>query len=241
MRLLAIQHILDSDVGRLIPKGATLAEIGPGLGDGASFLSHQLQAEKYYLIEIAEQAQQALKTRFGEQDKFALLQDMRLLPEPVDGLFLFEVAEHIENDQAFFDDAFQAIKPEGAILGSVPAFQSKWQKVDEAAGHVRRYEREALQSKLAAAGFQNIQIVGYGFPITNLLYPIRQLYYSRKKIAVTSKEKSEATQKSGTDRKAVEWINSKLVVAGLKPFSRLQTLRLLEKLSDGFIFFAQRP
>ncbi len=35
-------------------------------------------------------------------------------------------------------------------------------------GHVRRYERQALRALMEGAGFEDIRIVNYGFPITEL-------------------------------------------------------------------------
>ena len=62
--------------------------------------------------------------------------------------------EHIENDQAIFNLFFEKLKPEGKVFLYVPAFQFLWTKMDDAVGHVRRYQRQDLEQKLILAGFE---------------------------------------------------------------------------------------
>ena len=91
-----------------------------------------------------------------------------LEPEAFDYLFAFEVLEHIEEDAAVLAHWSRYLKTGGKILLSVPAHQGKYGRSDELVGHVRRYEKQELRRLLEGAGFADIQIVNYGFPVTEL-------------------------------------------------------------------------
>jgi len=102
-------------------------------------------------------------------DRMVVVDDLAALPDSsFDYLLAFEVLEHIEHDAQVLRDWVRHLKPGGRILVSVPAHQRKYGRSDELVGHVRRYEKAALHALLAGAGFEDIRIVNYGFPITEL-------------------------------------------------------------------------
>ncbi len=88
--------------------------------------------------------------------------------EAFDYLFAFEVLEHIEADLDVLSAWATHLKPGGRLLISVPAHQRKYGRSDELVGHVRRYEKAQLRELLETAGFKNVKIINYGFPITEL-------------------------------------------------------------------------
>lgn len=81
----------------------------------------------------------------------------------------FEVLEHIEADEAVLADWTSWLAPGGTLLLSVPAHQDRWNARDVWAGHVRRYERADLVSKVRQAGLELESIECYGFPLANFL------------------------------------------------------------------------
>lgn len=85
-----------------------------------------------------------------------------------DYLFAFEVLEHIEDDLPVLRDWAECLKSGGHLLVSVPAHQRKYGKSDALAGHVRRYEKDQLRVLLESAGFIDVRIVNYGYPVTEL-------------------------------------------------------------------------
>lgn len=85
-----------------------------------------------------------------------------------DYLFAFEVLEHIDADLEVLRDWMRYLKSGGRILVSVPAHARKFGRSDVLVGHVRRYEKEALRSLLEDAGVADIEIINYGYPITEL-------------------------------------------------------------------------
>src|SRR5262249_43810635 len=67
---------------------------------------------------------------------------------------MFDVLEHLEDDRGPLDHLFRLIRPGGRLILTVPAHMSLWSYFDESSCHYRRYDRTALQSKLAATGFE---------------------------------------------------------------------------------------
>jgi len=72
----------------------------------------------------------------------------------VNSIFMFEVLEHIENDEMALEKVNELLNQNGFFLMSVPAKQSLFSKEDAFQGHIRRYEREDLRNKLKKAGFK---------------------------------------------------------------------------------------
>jgi SAM-dependent methyltransferase len=75
----------------------------------------------------------------------------------------FEVFEHVVDDDALFGEVARALRPGGMLLMSVPIRASMWIPLDDACGHVRRYEPEDLFAKAERFGFE---VRGYGWSAT---------------------------------------------------------------------------
>lgn len=70
-----------------------------------------------------------------------------------DLIALFDVLEHIENDGAFLEKAHRALKPEGALIITVPALPYLWSAHDVTHHHFRRYTPHALRKVLGENAF----------------------------------------------------------------------------------------
>lgn len=103
------------------------------------------------------------------QDSIRIVDSLKELKiNSYDYLFAFEVLEHIQDDRNTLLEWAKYIKPGGKLLISVPAHRKKYGKSDELVGHVRRYEKSQLYELIDFAGFENIRIINYGYPITEL-------------------------------------------------------------------------
>ena len=69
------------------------------------------------------------------------------------GLRASDVIEHTEEDQTVLRQIYQALKPGGLLLLTVPQHRWLWSPVDEHACHVRRYTAPELHDKVTQAGF----------------------------------------------------------------------------------------
>ena len=93
--------------------------------------------------------------------------------EPFEYLMAFEVLEHIEDDVAILRAWSEYLRTGGVLVLSVPARMELWGSSDVWAGHFRRYELEELHHKARNAGFHVERIVCYGWPLSNVVEPIR--------------------------------------------------------------------
>lgn len=153
---------------------------------------------------------------------FLFQMDARRIPfqEEFDLIGAFDVLEHIEEDEAALAQMYQACKPGGGIVLTVPQHRWLWSRVDDFAHHKRRYTRAELTEKTARAGFR----VEYATSFVSLLLPLMLASRGLKKSGSDMDKQMEAVGlKVGKLTNAVlgaimriEWI---LIRAGLSfPF-----------------------
>ena len=124
--------------------------------------------------------------------------------ETFDYCVALEVLEHIEDDAAALRQWIGWIKPGGRLLLSVPAHQKRWSNDDVWAGHYRRYERKGLKSLLEQAGFSVDYMDSYGFPLSNVVDPVRVYYHSKEVERGGSSKSVDAAEAAGTARSGTE-------------------------------------
>lgn len=165
---LSAQSFFELGVGR----GDVLLALGErGLrGYGIDFSAESIAICRQKIA--AQHLEDRLRVDVG--DLFALDDDAHY-----DLAIAFEVLEHIEDDRAALGRIRRLLRPGGYFLISVPARMRKWGAIDVWAGHVRRYERDELQEKLATGGFDIVSFRSYGYPLLTLTNAARNLIYAR--------------------------------------------------------------
>jgi SAM-dependent methyltransferase len=95
--------------------------------------------------------------------------DARRIPfrEEFDVMGAFDVLEHVEEDEDVLAQMYQATRPNGGILITVPRHPFLWSPVDEYARHVRRYTARELTQKVRRAGFEVTRVTSF----VSLLFP----------------------------------------------------------------------
>jgi SAM-dependent methyltransferase len=124
----------------------------------------------------------------------ALVQaDIRNLPfrKQFDLVGMFDVLEHIPEDEATLRLAHGALRPGGQLLLTVPAHPSLWSYFDEAAHHCRRYSQEDLRSKLESAGFEVRFLTEFMASILPIVWTYRKLNTLRRKPGSTQQLASD--------------------------------------------------
>jgi len=104
--------------------------------------------------------------------------DARQIPFEMefDVIGAFDVLEHIDEDDVVLQQMFQAIKPGGGVILTVPQHRFLWSIVDEYSFHKRRYTRKKLIKKVKDAGFQ----VVYATSFVSFLLPLMLLSRIRR-------------------------------------------------------------
>ena len=176
--------------------GGRLLEIGPGAGALLSDL-----AALGFACEALETSEEAFRLA-AELNPGARI---ARAPEAewsgaFDALVACEVLEHIEDDRAALEEWRGWLRPGGHLILSVPAHARRWSATDIWAGHFRRYERDGLRSLLGDAGFAVAELECYGFPLSNLIEPLRAASHRRALRRREGGGLREATAQSGVER-----------------------------------------
>jgi SAM-dependent methyltransferase len=104
---------------------------------------------------------------------FVFQADARKIPfeKEFDTIGAFDVLEHIDEDVIVLEQMYQATKPGGGVLISVPQHPFLWSQRDECLHHKRRYTRKELIEKTHNAGFEIIQATSFvSLPFPGMLW-----------------------------------------------------------------------
>ena len=88
---------------------------------------------------------------------------------------LFDVLEHLDDDVAVLRALYSALAPAGVLILTVPAHPWLFDEMDALAHHRRRYRRVELRQKLAAAGFELLEVRHFMALLVPLLVAARAL------------------------------------------------------------------
>ena len=156
-------------IRRYFPSPQSIFEIGCGTGHvllalRQNFPSAALAGSDLYLGGLT-----FARGRVGPD--IALIQmDARNVPviEQFDVIGVFDVIEHIADDQRVLDQIYAALKPNGGVVIAVPQHPWLWSQADMDAHHQRRYRGRELEAKLINAGFR----IHYSTSFNALLLPL---------------------------------------------------------------------
>ncbi|WP_353177323.1 class I SAM-dependent methyltransferase [Delftia acidovorans] len=146
----------------------SFVEMGAGTGHMAKiFLDRGFHGACH---DIGESSRRIMRRRFSDfKEKIRVVDDISELSEgEYDYLLAFEVLEHVLEDRKVLQEWVRYLKPGGLLIASVPAHQRKFGKSDEIVGHVRRYEKEHLRALLNSVELEDVKMINYGYPITEL-------------------------------------------------------------------------
>ena len=98
------------------------------------------------------------------------LHDLRFADAAFDAVVCGEVLEHLSDDASAARELARVLAPGGVLVASVPANPHRYDWVDRWAGHERRYTVDGLGRLLAVAGFCDVEVTSWGFPLTGLYH-----------------------------------------------------------------------
>jgi SAM-dependent methyltransferase len=91
-----------------------------------------------------------------------------------DGVVCGEVLEHLDDDAQAAREFARVLRPGGVVVATVPANPWRYDWFDHWVGHRRRYTPEGLSGVLGEAGFADVEVASWGFPLTGLYH--RKVY-----------------------------------------------------------------
>lgn len=147
---------------RSLIEGNHFLEIGGGTGATSSFLKKEIPG-KYLVSEISIEALKNARTRYPENSYVQM--DARRIPYQYsfDAVGMFDVLEHINEEETVLSQIYKALKTGGILVLSVPQYQWLWSEHDELSGHKRRYTRGGLRETLMRNRFELIDQSSYLF------------------------------------------------------------------------------
>lgn len=134
-------------------KNAKILEVGCGSGGNLELLSnfgivHAMELDEY-CIEIADK-------RNICHVKHGSLPDDLPFDEKFELICMFDVLEHIDDDQKALKTVSESLGDKGVLLITVPAYSFLWSSHDVALNHKRRYVKKRLVDILANAGLRSV-------------------------------------------------------------------------------------
>jgi SAM-dependent methyltransferase len=156
--------ILRRVAGDLIADAGEVAEIGCGHG------LLQRQIEGTYAKEVAgfDLNEFALKHNQSFRSGvycYDIFQKHPPLRERFDLILLFDVLEHISDEDAFLTALLFHLAPDGKVVLNVPAGPWAYSAYDRAAGHVRRYSARSLRDTIERNRLEVARWSYWGFPL----------------------------------------------------------------------------
>lgn len=195
------------------PRAQSLLEIGCGTGNVLAAIARGTSTPR---LAGSEAHATGLGFAARRASGAELLQmDARRIPfqDEFDVVGAFDVIEHIAEDEQVLREMFTACRPGGGIVVTVPQHEWLWSTRDEFARHRRRYSRQGLLRKIAAAGFERAWTTSF----VTLLLPLMALSRLRQR----APERFDASRELQVGRAAnrllgaVMGLERRLVAAGL--------------------------
>ena len=177
-----------------------MLELGCGNGSVLQYLN-----QRGIDIEGADISIEGLKfCKFNIQVPFYQVNAARtpFAQESYDVVGLFDVIEHVQDDQSLLNEIFRICRKDGRVIITVPANKSLWSYYDTLAeGHKRRYAKNELIEKLNSAGFKIEKISFFLF----FLFPP---YWIFRKLSILGSRNKKHELKNLLETKTIPVLNS---------------------------------
>jgi SAM-dependent methyltransferase len=156
-------HLLDRALdGR---RELSVLDVGCGAGGMLGLLSKYGHASG---IDTSSKLVAFCRSRGFERVSVGSAYELPAASGSVDLIALFDTIEHIPDDGRVLEECRRALRGDGLVFISVPAYQFLFANNDRVAHHQRRYTARELRRKLVAAGFEPVKVTYFN----TLLFPV---------------------------------------------------------------------
>ena len=155
-------------LGNYFPDAKSFLEIGCGTGFVLEGIREKFPATRLVGSDIFVDGLVFAKARLPGVEFYQM--DARSIPfeGEFDAVGAFDVLEHLVEDNKALAQLYNATRPGGGLMVTVPQQRYLWSASDEHAMHQRRYSCAELRRKVESAGFQIERITSFN----SLLFPL---------------------------------------------------------------------
>lgn len=158
------------------------------IGGGNGFVAAALQSKGGLPVVLVEPGTDGIRhaqARGLHTVAHATLNEARFRDRSLPSIGIFDVLEHIEDEQGFLREIHRCLGANGRLYLTVPAGRWLWSDADVQAGHFRRYTFASLQRALQCAGFQPVFMSKMFSPLPLPLFLCRSLpsFFGRRRLS----------------------------------------------------------
>jgi glycosyltransferase involved in cell wall biosynthesis len=137
--------------------GDTVLEVNAGPGHTTS---HLLEARRLIITDEEPVHVESLRRRFGHLENSSVLTADELAEsnETVSTALVFDGLQRADEPKEFLSSVAGHVEDGGHILIQVPAGQELFGPTDEAAGHIRRFDRNGIEDVVRAVGLEVVHV-----------------------------------------------------------------------------------
>jgi SAM-dependent methyltransferase len=150
-----------------LPQGSIALDVGCGVGSNLAALTST--GLRVVALDLSFQALSLARTRHNCLFINGNLSNLPIFPNSVGLIIATDILEHLRDDAAGIASLRQALKEEGILILTVPAFRFLWGIQDKVTGHERRYSQHEIIEKLEQGGFEILRSSYFNF---FLFFPI---------------------------------------------------------------------
>jgi len=151
-----ILHLL-----RRFPFPGDFCDIGGGNGFQARSIQGHFPEKRVALVEPGYQGCLNAVERGLQHVYNAAFQEFPFQDYEVGGVGLFDVVEHVEDDESFVRELAAHLKKGARLYVTVPAYRWLWSDTDDYSRHQRRYGRRALETLAARTGMGLVYVTHF--------------------------------------------------------------------------------
>lgn len=156
-----------------VKKFTNFLEVGCGTGYVLEAISKEYPSVNLFGAEYYEEGLAFAKSRTPTASFRQL--DATVMDEKscYDVIGVFDVIEHIEEDEKVLGNLATALTMDGTLMVTVPQHRWLWSDADVQAGHVRRYSRDDLLQKIDNTGLTVVYVTSFVSLLVPLMWLVR--------------------------------------------------------------------